>query len=49
LENHPAFRNVVLSQHRFQEQAGRGESNTPGKDEARTVEFTMTVTYRPQG
>ena len=49
LENHPAFRNVVLSQHRIQEQAGRGESNTPGKDEARTVEFTMTVTYRPQG
>ena len=49
LENHPAFRNVVLSQHRFQEQAGRGESNAPGKDEARTVEFTMTVTYRPQG
>ena len=48
LETHAAFRNVVLSQHRFLEPGGRGESNTPGKDEPRTVEFTMTVTYRPQ-
>jgi len=49
LDNHPAFRNVVLSQHRFVEPSARGESNAPGKDETRTVEFTMTVTYRPQG
>ncbi|MGH7208130.1 MAG: PilN domain-containing protein [Nitrospiraceae bacterium] len=48
LDNHPAFRNVVLSQHRFLEPAGRGESSVPGKDEAKTVEFTMTVTYRPR-
>jgi hypothetical protein len=48
LDNHAAFRNVVLSQHRFLEPAARGESNASGKDEARTVEFTMTVTYRPQ-
>ena len=47
LDNHPAFRNVVLSQHRFLEPSARGESSTPGKDETRTVEFTMTVTYRP--
>jgi hypothetical protein len=49
LDNHPAFRNVILSQHRFVEPAGRAESKAPGKDEPRTVEFTMTVTYRPQG
>jgi len=49
LETHAAFRNVVLSQHRVQEPSARGESNAPGKDETRTVEFTMTVTYRPQG
>lgn len=49
LDSHPAFRNVVLSQHRFLEPSARGESSTPGKDETRTVEFTMTVTYRPQG
>jgi hypothetical protein len=49
LDNHPAFRNVVLSQHRFLESGARGESTPPGKDETRTVEFTMTVTYRPQG
>lgn len=48
LETHAAFRNVVLSQHRFLEPTGKGESNASGKDEARTVEFTMTVTYRPR-
>jgi len=48
LETHPAFRNVVLSQHRFLEQAGRVESSVVGKDEARPVDFTMTVTYRPR-
>lgn len=48
LDNHPAFQNVILSQHRFLEPGARGESTSPGKDETRTVEFTMTVTYRPQ-
>ncbi|MGH7251609.1 MAG: PilN domain-containing protein [Nitrospiraceae bacterium] len=30
LDNHPAFRNVVLSQHRFLEPSARGESSSPG-------------------
>lgn len=51
LEEHAAFRNVVLSQHRFQEArtAGgqAGVEKVHGGEGARTVEFTMTVTYRP--
>ncbi len=49
LENHAAFRNVVLSQHRIQEPAARDGSQTLGHEGTRTVEFTMTVTYRPPG
>ncbi len=49
LENHAAFRNVVLSQHRIQEPAARDGSQTLGHEGTRTLEFTMTVTYRPPG
>jgi len=44
LENHRAFRNVVLSQHRIKESVKDGESHTPSRP---TVEFMLTVTYRP--
>lgn len=44
LEGHPAFRNVVLSQHRVEEPWGTDEKK---KKTRPTVEFTMTVTYRP--
>jgi hypothetical protein len=44
LETHPAFHNVVLSQHRVEEQhdSGSGETSPP-----QSVDFTMTVVYRP--
>lgn len=44
LESHRAFRNVVLSQHRIKEPVKDGESHAPSRQ---TVEFTLTVTYRP--
>lgn len=44
LENHRAFRNVVLSQHRVQEPSRDSEHQAPFRP---TVEFTLTVTYRP--
>lgn len=44
LENHQAFRNVVLSQHRIKESVKDGEHHAPSRP---TVEFTLTVTYRP--
>lgn len=44
LENHRAFRDVVLSQHRVKESVKDGEHHVPSRP---TVEFTLTVTYRP--
>ncbi|MER3422042.1 MAG: hypothetical protein C4293_01215, partial [Nitrospiraceae bacterium] len=45
LENHSAFRNVVLSQHRVKERtAGQSMSDLLG--EQGTVEFLLTVVYR---
>ncbi len=44
LENHRAFRNVILSQHRVQEPSKDRESHGPSRP---TVEFTLTVTYKP--
>ena len=44
LERHPAFWNVVLSQHRVQEPTGSEEEK---KRMRPTVEFTMTASYRP--
>jgi type IV pilus assembly PilN-like protein len=44
LENHRAFRNVVLAQHRVQERAKDGDHQTRSRP---TIEFTLTVTYRP--
>lgn len=44
LEGHRAFRNVVLSQHRVQEPSKDREHQAPSRP---TVEFTLTVTYRP--
>lgn len=46
LESHRAFRNVVLSQHRVQEPPKDGDHQTRSRP---TVEFTLTVTYRPAG
>ncbi len=43
LENHPAFHDVVLSQHRFKES---GDGKIPGQVPFGTVEFTLTVMYR---
>ena len=43
LENHQAFHDVVLSQHRFKESA---EGKAAGHNTAGTVEFTLTVVYR---
>lgn len=44
LENHRAFRNVVLSQHRVQEPSKDKEQQARSRP---TIEFTLTVTYRP--
>lgn len=44
LESHRAFRNVVLSQHRVRESSKDSEQHAPSRP---TVEFTLTVTYRP--
>jgi hypothetical protein len=44
LEGHPAFRNVVLSQHRIEELHGPATDDTKP---LQTVSFTMTVVYRP--
>jgi len=44
LENHPAFHDVVLSQHRFKES---GDGKISGQDPSGMVEFTLTVMYRP--
>jgi Tfp pilus assembly protein PilN len=44
LENHQAFHDVVLSQHRFKESA---DGKAVGRDTRGTVEFTLTVMYRP--
>ena len=44
LESHRAFRNVVLSQHRVQEPSKDREHQAPSRP---TIEFTLTVTYRP--
>jgi Tfp pilus assembly protein PilN len=44
LENHRAFRNVVLSQHRIQDSFRVGEHRAPFRQ---TIGFTLTVTYRP--
>jgi Tfp pilus assembly protein PilN len=46
LENHRAFRNVVLSQHRIKEPVKDGEQHMPSRQ---TVEFTLTVMYKPAG
>ena len=43
LENHRAFRNVVLSQHRIQEPGKDRKSNAPSRP---IVEFTLSVIYR---
>ena len=40
LEGHPAFRNVVLSQHTFRATEGAGDGRG-------MLEFTLTVTYHP--
>jgi type IV pilus assembly protein PilN len=44
LENHRAFRNVVLAQHRVQESSRDRDHQVPSRP---TVEFTLTVIYRP--
>ncbi len=44
LESHPAFRNVVLSQHRVQEPSKDEQAKKPSRP---TVDFAMTVHYRP--
>jgi Tfp pilus assembly protein PilN len=44
LESHRAFRNVVLSQHRVQEPSRGREQHVLSRP---TIEFTLTVTYRP--
>jgi hypothetical protein len=53
LEGHPAFRNVVLSQHQMREEHDSrrskpanetGDTDTP----LETVSFTMTVVYQPR-
>jgi Tfp pilus assembly protein PilN len=43
LENHPVFRNVVLSHHRIEGPSGADEK----KHSRPTVDFTLTVGYRP--
>jgi Tfp pilus assembly protein PilN len=44
LESHRAFRNVVLSQYRVREPSKDREHPAPSRP---TVEFTLTVMYRP--
>lgn len=48
LENHPAFKEVVLSQHRLQEEeATASGSKSVAKEKLRRIDFSLSVAYRP--
>ncbi len=47
LENHPAFHNVMLSQHHFQEDLEKSAGGDPKKEPLKFVSFSLTVDYRP--
>ncbi len=47
LENHPAFKEVVLSQHRLQEDEAEAGPTAIGKEKVRTIDFSLSVAYRP--
>lgn len=47
LEDHPAFHDVVPSQYQFRERDAEGSGQGSGKEKLQSVEFRLTVTYRP--
>ncbi len=47
LEHHPAFKEVVLSQHRLQEDGTDHGTMVVRKERARTIDFSLSVAYRP--
>jgi len=47
LEGHPAFSNVVLSQHQIQEEHGREVADGSAIKPTESVSFTMSMVYHP--
>ena len=48
LEAHPSFRNVILSNYQVRESHGQDRGKNNPDDGLRGVDFTLTVTYKPQ-
>jgi Tfp pilus assembly protein PilN len=46
LESHPAFKEVVLSQHRLQEDDAEAGPAAGHKEKAETIDFSLSVAYR---